>query len=246
MNGPDPRLDAPVEETVRPAAPGPAGKLERGVLWALLIAVSLGVMVAAWREAHKRDLTSAGLVGTGERRPLPLLSQVPDFALLDQTGSAVDRSQLAGRPWIADFVFTRCAISCPRMTSQMLRLRARLTSQVGADGRLAARLVSVTVDPAHDRPEVLAAYAAGYGITGTDWLFLTGEPTAVRSLVRDGFKLPVEDTPADATDRLAEPITHSSRFVLVDGEGMIRGYYDAFAADGLDRLLADLATLRQP
>jgi protein SCO1/2 len=103
------------------------------------------------------------------------------------------------------------------------------------------RLVSISVDPEHDRPDVLAAYAGKWQVPKRpEWLFLTGEKGAVRELVRTGFLLPVEDAP----ENVAMPILHSNRFVLVDARGRIRGYYDAFEPDALDRLAADLDALR--
>lgn len=166
----------------------------------------------------------------------PVLGEVPEFTLLDQRGRQVSRDDLAGRPWVADFVFTRCALSCPLMTSRMLLLGERM--QPGA-----ARRVSVSVDPDHDRPAVLAAYAESYGIGDPGWLFLTGERDAIHALVVGGFRLAVDDEPPPGTVPAGEPILHSTRFVLVDAGGRIRGYYDAVSDEGLDRLLRDLGSL---
>jgi protein SCO1/2 len=115
---------------------------------------------------------------------------------------------------------------------------AELRRRLPPGSRLAS--VSISVDPEHDTPEVLRAYAERHAITGPDWLFLTGERDAVRSLVRDGFLLAVEDAP----ENVAMPILHSSRFALVDGEGRIRAYYSPLEQESeLDRLLADAAAL---
>ena len=143
------------------------------------------------------------------------------------------RDDLLGAPWVADFVFTRCVLYCPRLTARMKELRALLPPEV--------KTVSFSVDPEHDTPEVLAAYAAGFQIEGKSWLFLTGSRAEIWELVRKGFLLPVEDAP----EIPASPILHSNRFVLVDSRGRIRSMVEAYEEDALERLLADLAALRR-
>lgn len=170
------------------------------------------------------------------RAPLPVIATLPHFELVERDGSTVTLADLAGRPWVADLVFTRCQVVCPYLTGKMAELRRRLPGR----SRLAS--VSITVDPEHDSPEALRAYAEKHGIHGRDWLFLTGERDAVRGLVRDGFLLAVEDTP----ENVAMPVAHSSRFALVDGAGRIRGYYSPLEHEGeLDRLLSDAAALER-
>ncbi len=162
--------------------------------------------------------------------PLPVLAELPPFALVERSGAALDKAALAGRPAIVDFIFTRCPASCPRLTARMKELEKRIPE------RSTVRLLSITVDPEHDRPEVLTRYADGWQ-AGPRWLFATGERAAIWELVRKGFLLAVEETPEDTTS----PILHSNRFALVDGEGRLRATYLAFEEDALDRVLADLA-----
>lgn len=166
--------------------------------------------------------------------PPPLIAVVPDFALVERSGAALTRADLLGRPWVADFFFTRCAVYCPRLTARMKELGERLPR--GSP----VRRVSISVDPTHDTPEVLVDYAQKWGIgAGDEWLLATGDEAEIRELVRHGFLLPVEDDP----DNVAMPILHSNRFVLVDAEGRIRGTYEAFEPDALNRLLADLGAI---
>lgn len=165
-----------------------------------------------------------------------VLGRLPEFELVNRDGSVVGRNSLAGRPWVADFVFTRCALSCPRLTSLMRRL--------GADAPGVTR-VSFTVDPSHDTPEVLADYAEAYAVSDPGWLFLTGDERTIRSLVVDGFKLPIVEDPERAAVSPNEPILHSNRFVLVDGAGAIRGYYQVTEAGEYEKLLRDLMSLER-
>jgi protein SCO1/2 len=166
------------------------------------------------------------------REPLPILGEVPDFALVDQDGTPVDAGDLAGGPWVADFVFTRCPDVCPALTATMKGLERDLAAD-GAD----VTLVSISVDPTHDTPAVLREYAARFG-AGPSWKFLTGSRDAVTALVKDGFKLGFADDGPPAA-----PITHSDRFVLVDGQRRIRGYYRSREPSELTRLADDVRRL---
>lgn len=164
--------------------------------------------------------------------PLPVLGEVPDFALVDQDGAPVAAGDLEGGPWVADFVFTRCPDVCPAITATMKGLERDLAAE-GAD----VTLVSISVDPAHDTPPVLREYATRFG-AGPRWRFLTGSRDAVAALVKDGFKLGfADDGPPTA------PITHSDRFVLVDGQRRIRGYYRSREPHEMARLAADARRL---
>ncbi len=199
--------------------------LRRVLLWGFLVAVLLAVGVAALRT---RTWSS------GSQAP-PVLFQLPEFTLANRDGSQVTLASLRGEPFVAGFVFTRCGGVCPRITEQMIRL-ATLVQHPHL-----LRRVSFTVDPGFDTAPVLAAYAGDHGIRDDRWLFLTGEPVAVRTLVHDGFKLSVE-----ASGTPEEPIVHSTRLVLVDRVGRVRGYYEAFEEEAIGRLLSDLrAVMRE-
>ncbi len=176
--------------------------------------------------------------GEGRRQPPPVLAELPDFALVNRDGRSVALADLGGRPWVAGFIFTRCALACPRLTAQMIRLGATRAAAAPV------RRVSITVDPEHDTPEVLEAYAAAHGIEDPEWLFLTGERERIYELATSGFKLAVDDAPPPELVSPQEPILHSTRLVLVDGRGRIRGYYDGFRGEELQRLAADLALIR--
>lgn len=180
-------------------------------------------------------LLAVGIAGCAAPRPAPpVLGAVPAFELVDQHRRPVSADDLRGRPWVVDFVFTRCTSICPRMTERMAALER---SHRGS----AARFVSVSVDPEHDTPEVLRAYAERVR-AGDDWLFLTGSRAAIQALSIGGFKLALMAADGDAPPP-GEAILHSNRFVLVDAESQIRGYYDAFDRAELARLEADLAAL---
>ena len=130
---------------------------------------------------------------------------VPDFSFMERDGSAVSLSQLRGKIWVADFIYTSCTDTCPL--------------QDGHDGEAAGRirgnpdiqLVSFTVDPERDTPQALATYAAKYQADAKRWYFLTGQRDRILHLVQDGFHLAVAALPSD-TDP-SGTIPHSPRFV---------------------------------
>jgi len=162
---------------------------------------------------------------------LPVMYSSPEFSLTERSAREVKSQELAGQVWIADFVFTSCGGVCPVMTSKMRTLQEKLPMEV--------RLVSFSVDPENDTPKVLTEYARRYNADPNRWLFLTGKKAELFKLVREGFKLALDDT--SGTEK--EPITHSSRFVLIDKQGQIRGYYSMEEDDELTRIVRDAKSL---
>ncbi len=160
-------------------------------------------------------------------RPLPSYGTVPPFELTNQDAQPFGSQALAGKIWIADFIFTTCPGPCPIISTRMSELQKPLAKSD-------VRLVSISVDPEKDTPEVLRAYADKLRKEPFRWDFLTGPVDTMTSLSRDGFKLAI----ATGEEPGSGPV-HSTRFVLVDRRGTIRGYYDALAADGVTKLLAD-------
>lgn len=155
-------------------------------------------------------------------------AEVQPFSLTDSRGGTVTRESLLGKPSIFAFVFTRCSGPCPRITSTM----KHLSGQIGDD---AIRLVTVTVDPEYDTPEVLAEYARNVGADAARWWFLTGPPAAVRDLSEKSFLLPIAK---DAARPVGESITHRTYLTVVDKHGGVRGYYDGESEKGGDAALA--------
>ncbi len=220
-----------------PQATPPAERqrsLAKTFRWALLIAGALVLAFLGYLNLTRRPA------------PPPVIKEVPAFALTHHDGSTVTRESFAGEPWIADFIFTRCAAICPRMTAQM----GHVALTLGDDSPV--KIASFSVDPEHDTPEVLAEYAGKYG-AGAGWYFLTGETEPIRTLSREGFLLGVEASPAAdvaiGDDPIGDspigdsPIIHSNRFVLVDRENRIRGFYDPFDTVEIERLLRDVKTV---
>lgn len=169
------------------------------------------------------------LSGCARPQELPVLGDVPGFQLTAQTGADVSLNDLRGHVWVADFIFTTCPGPCPMMSSQM-----RQVQQATADVP-DVKLVSFTVDPAHDTPPVLAAYSKHFLAQPGRWYFLTGAQASLDHLGREGFHL-------NAVDGSLE---HSTRFVVVDRQARIRGYYSSTDDDFLKRLLSAVRQLER-
>ena len=154
--------------------------------------------------------------------------RVPDFSLTNQQRQPLSLSDMAGKIWIADFIFTNCPTICPAMTQEM----ARLQSEFVADP---VYFVSFSVDPERDTTEVLTRYAKAYGADERRWHFLTGNKGDIYQLAEQGFSL--------AAGHNGTEILHSSRFVLIKPDGNIYDTYDSQDEAAMLRLRRDVKTL---
>ena len=168
------------------------------------------------------------LTACSQRTPtLEVLGDIPPFDLVAQDGQPFHSQALAGKIWVADFIYTTCPGPCPRMTSQMREVQDAVSKIPDV------RIVSFTVDPAKDTPPVLTEYAKTHGASSAIWYFLTGPVATLQILDRDAFKL----------GNIDGTMQHSTRFVLVDRQGRIRGYYDTSESSAIPKLIADIYAL---
>ncbi len=176
-------------------------------------------------------LLVVSLAGCARHDAMPAYGRVPAFVLTSQSGAAFDSKTLDGKIWVADSFFTTCMGPCPRMSAQMHWVQKQIADLPDV------RLVSFTVDPQHDTPTVLAAYAQRFRAEPGRWCLLTGSPETLNTLVRDVFKM----------GRAGGSFVHSTEFALVDRRGFIRGYYNTEQGESLDPLIAAIRRLvREP
>ncbi len=200
-----------------------AAPKSRGWWLIALLAVAIGAASWTWLTRTSGNPRAVNLEALGVH------GQVPDFALVERSGRRVTLADLQGKVWLANFIYTECTETCP---TQSLRL-SHLQGEFAAAPDL--RLVSITVDPEHDTPEILARYAERYHADAERWLFLTGPKRAIYALARDGFKLGVVDQQGF--------IMHSSRLVLVDRQARVRAYHQHDDPESLARLRDNLRAL---
>lgn len=187
-------------------------------------------------------LAAAGLIGLAyvslKSIPPPTLpsnlekiSEVPEFQLTDQTGRPITREDLKGKIWAANFIFTRCKGPCPITLIRMQELNTKLKKV-----RRNVELVTFTVDPEYDTPEVLKTFGEQLGADPANWKFLTGPADAIKNIVVTGLLQPIAKEP-DGTP------AHSSRIVLVDAKGWLRGYCDGLDPEAVQKLMVDIGEL---
>jgi cytochrome oxidase Cu insertion factor (SCO1/SenC/PrrC family) len=253
-------------------------------LLALALAGALGAAVWTWQGGWRGQGSEDDRALEG----LKVFGTVPDFSLVERGGRQVRLADLRGKVWIANFIYTHCTDTCPLQSALMGRLQAEFSAEPDL------RLVSITVDPEQDTPEVLAEYAGRFGADRDRWLFLTGDKKALYALALQGFRLSVADpaeaaqpsrdkqspanrpdarrgrssrhraTPGRAIARIlndavtwlfdpvpvlahpghpGKPFIHSSRFVVVDRQARIRGYYASDDEAALGRMRRDVKAL---
>lgn len=221
----------------------------------ILVSVVVGALTLMSSEASDLKLT----------HDLKPLWPAPSFTLVERSGQMLSNTDLLGKVWIANLIFTQCTDTCPLGSQRMIKLQDTFAAEEDV------RLVSVTVDPAHDTPEVLSQYAKKLGAHPQRWLFLTGTKKQIYRLAREGFRMGVMDlnderessTPpalpqvrwlaqrvlqhfkpsvawahrqSSPSPDTARTIQHSERFVLVDRRGQIRRYYNGKDAADMGRL----------
>ena len=190
------------------------------LLWyGLCVAISLFVLAYAYLQIKYRQ------------PPLQKYRSLPDFQLVDQDGRSFGLGDLKGKVWLADFVYTTCPGPCPMVTRNVSQLQADAFQNGGV------RFVTFTMDPKNDSPAVLKQYGEKFHATPGKWIFLTGDPEKIFSLVRNGFTLAIADATPNA------PIVHSTKLALVDRDGTVRGYYDGIGEVESEQILKDIQKL---
>jgi len=205
--------------------PATEPKWIKSAVWSALLVV-LGTIVIAWAWTLQTD--KIAILGP----PPPVGRDVPEFTLIERDGRTVTKKDLLGLVWIADFIFTRCSGPCPELSARMAALQRTLK------GEPDVRLVSFTLDPESDRPEVLQDYAKRFKAEKDRWLFLTcdSEPY-MYDLTRYGFFQTV------IPETQNTPMIHSEYFVVIDRQGRIRSAYDGIQADTKAKVLSDVKHL---
>ena len=164
---------------------------------------------------------------TSEQEPLPVIGSIPEFEFIDSEGQSVNLNTLKGKVWVADFIFTTCTMACPIMTDNMNTIHKKYKKNDDL------RLVSISVYPEYDTPEVLKEYASLYNANTDKWHFLTGKEATVKNIIKNGFKIGDDE----------DIIFHSEKFALVDKNGMIRSYYNGMKTEDMDKLKKDINRL---
>ena len=208
-------------------------KIITTVLWGVLVLTMVAVVGLGMLRSRDDSPAAQGVV-VGSDAPagdggLPVLFDAPKFQLTDQDGKPFDSERLKGQVWVAALIFTNCPGVCPSMTQKMKALQDAVPAKT-------VQLVSFTVDPERDTPEVLKQYARRFKADESRWHFLTGAKDTMFATFKD---LKLSATPAQD----GRAIDHAEQFLLVDGQGRVRGVYHSKDDDKLKQLAHDAAEL---
>lgn len=171
-------------------------------------------------------------------KPLLVYGEVADFSLTNQNNEIISMEKLRGQIWIADVIFTRCPLQCIRMTKRMRELQDALPPNQST-------FVSITADPQFDTPEVFKNYAQQYGADQTRWHFLTGTRSEINRLVVESLKLVIYEKKPEEREVPADLFLHSTKFVLVDKQGRVRGWFDGENPASKAEILRAVKTLNK-
>ncbi|WP_132744680.1 SCO family protein [Scopulibacillus darangshiensis] len=181
-------------------------------------------------------LASALLTGCGHEKPHAFNWKVGNFQATDETGQDFGLSDLKGKVWLADFVFTHCQTVCPPMTRNMAALQEQLKKSEAK-----AQIVSFTVDPKRDSPDVLKKFAKEQGADLSNWHLLTGYSfDKIKSLSEKSFKSAVSK-PAKGNDQY----THGTNIFLIDQKGTIVQKYNGYSDVPYDDIIKDVKALNE-
>ena len=162
--------------------------------------------------------------------------ELVNFSLTESCGRTITRADLEGKFVVVDFLFTSCSLTCPRVNSQMASIQTLTVGQSDV------RLVSITVDPRDDTPEVLRDYGREFGADTNRWWFLTGEKSVLYQLIGQSF---LNADLNDPFSYMPGNWSHTERIAVVDPRGNIRAYFDGLAPNAAAAVVAEIARLRQ-
>jgi len=160
---------------------------------------------------------------------------LPDFTFVNQYGDKITRASMKGKVCVTDFFFTKCGnpTLCPRLSKEMARVQEMFAKNTNV------LLLSHTVDPENDTPKVLQQYAKSYGAIRNKWHFLTGAKQDIYDLAYQGYKI----NAGQEKDAVTPEFLHATKFILLDAEGRVRGYYDGIDSKDVDRLITEINIL---
>jgi protein SCO1/2 len=182
---------------------------------------------------HKNQTVETGLVEMGV---------VPKFSFTNQNRKKIANKDYDGKVHVIEFFFSTCPSICPIMNRNMLEIEKEFM------GNPNFGIISITINPENDTPEVLKKHAEDLGVTSSNWNFLTGDKATIFELANKGFNVYVGQN-----DKVAGGFEHSGLFALVDKKGMIRSrkdkfgnpimYYDGLEKEGVKAIIKDIKTL---
>ncbi|MBT2662401.1 SCO family protein [Bacillus sp. ISL-45] len=160
---------------------------------------------------------------------------IEDFTFTNQNGESISKADFKDKVWVASFIFTNCADVCPPMTANM----AKLQDMMKEEGLEDVEIVSFSVDPSVDSPEVLKEYGNKFNVDFTNWSFLTGySQEEIEKFALENFKTLVKKP------ETGDQVIHGTDFYLVDQNGDMRKYYTGLKEVPFEQIIEDIKTLQ--
>jgi cytochrome oxidase Cu insertion factor (SCO1/SenC/PrrC family) len=207
------------------------------VVMCLILGTGFCVLLFVLNYRGQLPETASG--GLPDAQPTLIVPDHPrklvDFSLTDRTGRTVTRSDLDGKILVVDFLFTSCSLTCPVVNSQMEQIQQQMTNQPDV------KLVSITVDPRDDTPEVLEKYGERFAADTNRWLLLTGKKTALYDLIGKSFLAQDADNPFG---NMPGNFAHTERIAVMDSRGNLQGYFDGLNQNTAGAVVEEIAKLR--
>jgi protein SCO1/2 len=180
---------------------------------------------------------------------LPVYGEIPVFSLTDQNGQTFATDDMHDMVILANFIFTNCTAFCPTLTPQMAQIQVALKER-GFLGTTVI-LLSFSVDPEHDTPDILLSYAEQHGVNHSAWRFLTGQTETLKQIITDGLKLGYgqinesnKHRHEDGSVHIHEyDVFHTNRVILGDKDGRVRAYYNGGTDWDTTKILSDIEQL---
>jgi protein SCO1 len=165
---------------------------------------------------------------------------IPPFSFIDQDSTVFTEQKTKDKIYVANFIFTRCGLICPKVTNQLRRVQDAFLNKKDVI------FVSHTVDPQFDTPNILKRYAVKNDAIKGKWFFVTGTKKDLYKMALKGYFVPIADA-SEYNKAIKNPddaFIHSEKMILVDKEGVIRGFYDGTDTKEIDRLMVEIKVLR--
>lgn len=219
-------LEPPTPPSAPVTPPRPLNPVFQRVVWGALALLIVGILALfvrqQWQGAERRGFAT-----------LDRFRTIPDFQLTERSGEPFRNvDKLRGKVWVANFFFTSCPGPCLAMNGRMAEVQEAIRRKNDE-----VRLVSFTVYPEQDTPETLRRYAERFQARPDRWFFLTGDKPTIYNLAHNDFMLGVTDAQTGEEKLREGEFIHSTKLVLVDRHGVVRGYFPSDSPEAVQRLL---------
>lgn len=208
------------------------------IIPAVLLAVGIGIAYKMIKKGRNLPIYTPAMINPDlvdqSKQGVTKNHTIPDFNLINQDGETFTADKLKGKYYVADFFFTTCPTICPDMSTQLLRVQEKYQDHENF------MIISHTVQPEIDSPEILKEYANRYEAIPGKWEFLTGDKKVIYNLARKAYFAAVTEGNGGPDDFI-----HTENFVLIDKAKRIRGFYDGTSKESVDQLITDIAILEQ-